>query len=365
MSLLQLEIEPSESTDHYDTEEGAPFLSKAEPSVKRPHHYPQLNKWKLLLLLSFLSVVAVRWRPSISSNPTNVPSKREADLIQYQCPTAPVQNAATVDENSKEWYDQRSKQILANVTAFLDVFRKMEYDNWGRSFAEVKQGMYHWKANQFLALRDNMTIYESACGIGLNLFMTLEILQATQGTKNIVVYGNEFVPESVDIAREIAQHLPNGGRLGRICQGDSSHLSYVPSNSFDLVFTGYITPLLDPLQFKITNVNELEAKYTELCESKDPVLQKQNKLAQQRQDDWYAKWMSEMVRIAKPGAPIIVEQVSYPLCEAYFDWGGVNQAFWHNGVRKYGWDVDPNTYYMEDDKIMRRRYHVSVQKNNI
>jgi hypothetical protein len=34
--------------------------------------------------------------------------------------------------------------------------------------------------------------------------------------------------------------------------------------------------------------------------------------AQRIQEDWYAKWVEEMIRMAKPGAPIIVEQVSHP-----------------------------------------------------
>ena len=35
----------------------------------------------------------------------------------------------------------------------------------------------------------------------------------------------------------------------------------------------------------------------------------------QRQRDWYGKWVEEMARIAKPGVPVIVEQVSAPYCD--------------------------------------------------
>jgi hypothetical protein len=34
----------------------------------------------------------------------------------------------------------------------------------------------------------------------------------------------------------------------------------------------------------------------------------------QKQTDWYGKWVGEMARIAKPGVPVIIEQVSLPYC---------------------------------------------------
>lgn len=64
-----------------------------------------------------------------------------------------------------------------------------------------------------------------------------------------------------------------------------------------------------------------------------------------------------MIRIAKPGAPVIVEQVSYPFCEAQFDWGGVGQDFWATVE-----DIDPATIEFEDDRLFRKRYHVFMRK---
>ena len=64
-----------------------------------------------------------------------------------------------------------------------------------------------------------------------------------------------------------------------------------------------------------------------------------------------------MIRIAKPGAPIIVEQVSYPFCEAQFDWGGVGQDFWASVE-----NIDPSTIEFEDDRLFRKRYHVFMRK---
>ena len=154
--------------------------------------------------------------------------------------------------------------------------------------------------------------YESACGIGMNLMMTLEILEEVKGVKNLVVYGNEYVPESVQVANKIAGALPAGGRLGTICPADSTDLRHVPARSFDLVYTGYMAPLLDPLGLNQSTTDENFAQYQALCEKKDNNSTRLRRQAQNRQNRWYADWFQEMVRVAKPGAPIIAEQVSYP-----------------------------------------------------
>jgi hypothetical protein len=121
--------------------------------------------------------------------------------------------------------------------------------------------------------------------------------------------------------------------------------------------------LLDPLDLDM-GVKKNYERYESLCEGEIWQDKKLNEIAQQRQNDWFGLWVSEMVRIAKPGAPVIVEQVSYPFCEAYFDWGGVSQAFWTNyAIKKYGWDVDPASIEFEDDRIFRKRYHVFMRKN--
>lgn len=70
-----------------------------------------------------------------------------------------------------------------------------------------------------------------------------------------------------------------------------------------------------------------------------------------------------MVRIAKPGAPVIIEQVSKPYCSNIDDWGGVSPKFWIMGTRIYDWDVDPTSIDMATDKVFGGRYHVFMRKN--
>lgn len=106
--------------------------------------------------------------------------------------------------------------------------------------------------------------------------------------------------------------------------------------------------------------------YTTLCESNEGDWQakKLEQIGQQIQDDWYGKWVGEMARIAKPGVPVIVEQVSPRFCDAHFDWGGVNRQWWYDSAQNntYDWNVDPTSIAIEDDKMFRDRYHVFMLK---
>ncbi len=85
---------------------------------------------------------------------------------------------------------------------------------------------------------------KSGCGRGMNLLMTVEILNETQQIHNLQVYGVEYVPSSTKEANHILQSLlPNVGNatLGSpICRGDATNLDFVPSNSFDIAYTGKV-----------------------------------------------------------------------------------------------------------------------------
>jgi hypothetical protein len=311
--------------------------------------------------------------------------EREGLPVRYGCPDAPPSPfGAKMDElHHSSWYgkgssSQQANGGIRNVSEYLKVFREAEFDNWGHSYDQVKHGMQRWKSEQFVDLllegdgnRDDKddssgskgeevkTVYESACGIGLNLFMTLEILKesAKRSVEHVVAYGNEYQRESTLVARSIASSDQFPGRPGIVCQSDSTNLSYVPSDAFDLVYTGYISPLADPLRLA-----EVYGYYTEYCESKNESVHARAMRAQHYQEEWYAAWASEMIRIAKPGAKIIVEQVSYPLCQALYDWGGVSQNFWKRATAKYGWRVDPEAFVYQDDTIFRHRYHLMMRK---
>jgi len=87
-------------------------------------------------------------------------------------------------------------------------------------------------------------------------------------------------------------------------------------------------------------------------------------IAEQRQRDWYGNWVSEMARIAKPGVPVIIEQISVPYCTVMTDWDGVEKDFWYTAAKEntYNWNIDPDSIEMMDDTIFPYRYHVFMLK---
>ena len=291
--------------------------------------------------------------------------------VQYECPhnAAPLKAAENYSPEMYDQYKDVSKSISTNMTEFLATFRDSNFEDWGRTYQEIKQGMTHFKKTYYPPyLQDGSTIYESACGIGLNLYMTLEILQETNGIENLFVYGNELNPVSAEKANAVYDHIaPALSRKGVICPADSAHLGFIPPNSFDLVYTGYVSPLMDPLNFGLGTTAHFD-RYTTLCQSAPDELWAEatlNEISQSRQNDWYGRWVAEMARIAKPGVPVIIEQVSDAYCDAFFDWGGVRKEWWKDMATDdtYGWNVDPSSLVIENDTIFRDRYHVFMLKN--
>lgn len=196
----------------------------------------------------------------------------------------------------------------------------------------------------FSSFESGDTIFESACGRGFNLLMTVEIFKKELGIENISVYGIDYVESSVLLANEILSTAlkPIGSQLGSpICRGDATNLFFIPDGSFDLVFTGYIDPIVDPLNIK----SELgrQFKNEDICDMTDPknwAYATLAKLDQKAQEDWYTAWVTELVRIAKKGSPVVIEEVSHELCDSPLDWGGVSEIWWAEATEKYNWDID-------------------------
>jgi len=320
-------------------------------------------RWCAILSLLFLGSLG-GWHVLREKPPK--PTVDKQGIIQFTC-TNNLKVAENYDAVSFEKeYGEDTKQIKTNLSAFSISFRNETFDNWGRSYEQVKNGTYHWKSTHYPPnIKSGQSMYESACGVGLNLYMTLEILKE-HNIDNIVVYGNEYLAESTERANVVFDKLPPfNARKGKICTGDSTELAFVPSNAFDLVFTGYISPLSDPLHYNKPKLDDNYDIYTKLCDANDENSMKLAALAQEKQEDFYGQWVGEMVRIAKPGKAVIVEEVSHPYCDERWDWGGVAPVWWKGAVIRYGWDVDPTSFKFEKDTIFRNRYHVFMRKNKV
>jgi hypothetical protein len=203
------------------------------------------------------------------------------------------------------------------------------------------------------------------------LVMTAELLHA-HGIDNVRLFGNEVLPESADLANLVLPALlpPFGSPNSMVCAGDSTNLSHVPTGSVDLVLCGYMSELYDPLGFydNSTYIDEDESlrRHRNLCrapEDSDWRSRTLLKVAMGRLDSWHRAWVGEMIRIAKPGKAVIVEQVRDGQCRGYLSsFTGISQEWWPSAIERFGWDVDVDSLRFQADALFHNRYHVFMRK---
>jgi hypothetical protein len=136
-------------------------------------------------------------------------------------------------------------------------------------------------------------------------------------------------------------------------------LGFVPANAFDLVYTGYLTPR----NFKDQGS---KSKHVKACD--DPsseALELRNQM-QRADEDWNARWVGEMIRIAKPGKVVIIEHITPPLCDnsCSGNWGGVAREWWSRAIEEYSWDIDPESIVIMSETTWPEcdRYHLLMRR---
>merc|ERR1712094_112881 len=190
------------------------------------------------------------------------------------------------------------------------------------------------------------------------------------GIQLLTVYGNDYLQQSIDVANYIWDAPRNReiARKGMFCTADSSNLTFAPASSFDFVYTGYIDPILDPLNLlpPMATAFQKRANAIKNCKSLNWEYQRVAQEDQLAQEEWYASWVTEMIRIAKPGKVIVIENSAESLCRQSDDWGGVDKEWWRMAVSKYAWDVDPWSIVVRDMPRRKEwkafRYHVMMRK---
>ena len=277
----------------------------------------------------------------------------------FRCPSIVKRNEYPVPFNAT-W-----TIMDKDLNVWIKTFRERETDSWGHTYNQIKSAMSDWKSSRFAPfLTANSTIYNVASGVGLDSFMTLEILQEKNGISGLTIHGNDIEKENLATTQVLLNKLLPSipGKYGIFCQADSRFLhEFLVADTFDLVFTGRIPPLLNPFNWT-DKPDDLSRAYASLCAvSTSSRKQKLLQHYQSLQDQWYAIWVNEMIRIAKPGAPVIIEQVSLPMCQNRFDSGGVLQSFW-NSTPSIVEQVQLSSLHLEPDKLIPQRYHVFMKK---
>jgi SAM-dependent methyltransferase len=290
------------------------------------------------ILLSLLSAAMKQHHPTTAAMPT----------VSYKCP-AQIANAANDKDGIFDLYNRDTERHANRTKISINELLNMKYGAWGispRQREALDAPWIHWYAESLQAMAvtrgsksSPLTIYESACGVGLTLYGILELLAAWYNIVGLEVYGNDYIADDVVSANRFYWERQQDKtafplRLGHICHGDSTNLTFVPTGSFDLVMTGYLDPIVDPL-----NLHLSDDEHEEYCKSNDPEKQQLMLQEQALVEDWFAVWTGEMIRIAKPGAAIFVESIAHPRCQ-FGDWGGVEKEWWELAVHKYGWPID-------------------------
>lgn len=322
--------------------------------------------------------------------------------VLFECPTAgagtglsSVANTETTTNTTVAavnyepflFKDYENQDLLhMPVDQLVETFRNQVNGDWGKTYEQVKEHNREWKTKYVVPfLQSGHSIYESASGIGLNLLFSMEILaQERPGeVNNLTLYGNEYLPSSTRLANsflpQVLKHVlpPGMARLGQpICVADSSHLQHLPSDTFDFVYTGYISPILDVLDWRAVEPDltpiDIHKRFVQLCQRatasaasphKDMEAVETLERAQIVQQQFYAQWVSEMIRIAKPGQPVVVEQVSQEKCNQITDNGGVAPEWWKEAIHVYRWPVEPDSLAFGKDYVFNtNRYHVFMRK---
>jgi len=309
----------------------------------------------------------------VFSQDVNVKKTTEnKNLFLYQCPEV----NRNITSSNEKYVESIDEFYASNGNNDFDIenYEEMKYDGWDQNFKDKKKYLYEWKSKYFSMLKSGDLIYESACGMGLNLLMTLQILSEEHQVTHLKVYGNDYLERSVEVANKLLGRIsPADMQMGQICKGDSTNLFFVPSGSFDMAFTGYIDQIEDPLNLIPQDIKEENGKsiLEKMCKAKKEKGNTSNvstlakaklaELDQEAQENWFAKWASELIRIVRPGGGIVIENIAFPQCDALADWGGVDKKWWAGAVFKYGWDVD-NSSIVTEDSLYERRYHLFMKK---
>ena len=342
--------------EHEQNPPPSSFLSFLDLSEKQRRYL----MYAMIIISGLLIIIMISSFAVGEKHGEKVPRHKDNHNIEFDCAfDNEIQRPLTYD--FIEYYE-------AINTRNNDVTKFKEWENVdgiNDKYEDRKSKLSDWKISQFSSLKSGDSIYESATGLGTNLALTLEILEETKGISNLKIYGNDMIESSVNRAEDLfTKNNIAGSTIGKLCRGDSTHLFFVPSNAFDLAFSGYLDPLDDPLEFDEAVGQDRYENLCTLTNSGDWHLRKLSKLAQKKQEEWFSSWISELIRITKPGGTIVVEDVGKPYCMDQNDWGGVERNWWLEAKDHYDWNIVEDSISIVDSSegAPEGRYHVSMKK---
>ena len=376
---------------------------------------------------------------------------------QYSCPNVNNNNVNTNTMEDEAFNNRFGNRIDVNliqqdIPEFVNTFRDRDirqymdigWNNYSNSspinvtYNTWKEQMTHWRTTKYIPSlkKTGANIFEVNCGLGLNLFMTYEIIHQSQpkdDIRDVHLYGSTTTTPTtrhfshyynddsirtamtanvvLDTILQKEANFVGGGKRGMICpttttttttttssssttsnNNDQSNyhlsmeLSFIPDNSFDLVYTSYVPPLReiwDTDTNRMTN-EEFVQRHVELCRTKESDWKSSilYNISQQQHELLYGQYVSEMIRITKPGNVIAIEHVPIPFCDtvanindidgntvSYYSGGGTGIApsFWYSNhtYERYQWnDIDRTSIEMEMDASSALWWSADQNNNN-
>ena len=227
-----------------------------EQSDAKGRHYQSKRQRQLCMLIFLFLGLAITMFRLLPLQAAVRTAEKPHKQLEYSCPAASTSlSTVNYDENvfASDYLNNKTQptDIWSDPQTFLNQFREETFDGWSRSYTKFKEDLRPFLQKHVVPLlrkQKPSTIYESACGLGLNLYATLEILQEEANITGITVYGNEYLEENAIKANRIldvlleAQNTQSNPKnhKGVVCHADSTNLTHVPSASFDLVYTGFL-----------------------------------------------------------------------------------------------------------------------------
>ena len=264
-------ISSSSAEDHRDQQ---------DDDIRRGEQHNKINKrWKVndpnannrawrwwLVTILFVTVAShYFYKHAEDEEASPVSSSLNYDCPRYQVPFDNFDRASidrysfTVDKYTQDLRDFKSKM------------HSYTFDKSERTYDEFKASIRDWVVETIVPhLKTGDSIYGSEFGVGLNLYATLEILKEEADIKGIHVYGSDYSESNVRVAERIFEEIPpSSARKGIFCEANPTKLSFIPSNSFQLVSTGYLRyemqSLLDLVNFESVLLLHFELRaYTPL-----------------------------------------------------------------------------------------------------
>lgn len=118
----------------------------------------------------------------------------------------PSQLKEARNDQTLKWYKDNVK-VQKNPVAWtaeqVENLKKEKIDGWNRNYHQLKAFKKDWKIRHFSSLKSGDSIFESACGKGINLLFTVELLKEHLGIENLHVSGIEYRQDAAVIANSM------------------------------------------------------------------------------------------------------------------------------------------------------------------